>query len=101
MLLGDHLNTFIDAQVRSGRYGSASYDVRAGFRMLEQHESKVNPLWSAVLRGEQSVESRPFDFEGSKACKWLEFGRAGVLNRATHLPAHVVVRIRAVRDSSA
>ena len=77
MLPGDHFKAFIDAQVRSGRYGSASDVVRAWLRLLEQHESKVSALRDALIRGEQSGEPRLFDFEGFKARKRLEFVRAG------------------------
>ncbi len=61
MSLGDHFAGFIDTQVQSGRYGSASDVVRAGLRLLEEHESKVKALQDALIAGEQSGEPQPFD----------------------------------------
>ena len=77
MSLGDHFTDFIDTQVQTGRYGSASDVVRAGLRLLEEHESKVKALQDAALiAGEQSGEPQPFDFEKFKARKRAEFGNA-------------------------
>ena len=59
--LGDHFAGFIDTQVQSGRYGSASDVVRAGLRLLEEHEAKVRALQQALIAGEQSGEAQPFD----------------------------------------
>lgn len=61
MSLGDHFAGFIDTQVQSGRYGSASDVVRAGLRLLEEHEAKVRALQDALIAGEQSGEPRAFD----------------------------------------
>ena len=59
--LGDHFTSFIDAQVQAGRYGSASDVVRAGLRLLQEHEAKVKALEAALIEGEESGEPRPFD----------------------------------------
>ena len=67
--LGQHFATFIDAQVQGGRYGSASDVVRAGLRLLEEHEAKVAALQDALRAGLESGEPRPFDFEAFKARK--------------------------------
>jgi antitoxin ParD1/3/4 len=67
--LGQHFTSFIDSQVQGGRYGSASDVVRAGLRLLEEHESKVKALQDALNAGLESGEPRPFDFEAFKARK--------------------------------
>ncbi len=52
--LGDHFNDFITRQVGDGRFGSASEVVRAGLRLLEENETKLELLREALHDGEQS-----------------------------------------------
>jgi antitoxin ParD1/3/4 len=59
--LGDHFSAFIEDKVAQGRYGSASDVVRAGLRLLEEEEAKLAALRSALVKGEKSGQSTPFD----------------------------------------
>jgi antitoxin ParD1/3/4 len=52
--LGDHFESFISNKVGSGRYHSASEVIRAGLRLLEQEERKMEALKSALEIGERS-----------------------------------------------
>jgi antitoxin ParD1/3/4 len=61
--IGDHFASFIDTQVQAGRYGTASEVVRAGLRLLEEHEAKVRALQDALIAGEESGPPAPFDNE--------------------------------------
>ena len=61
--LGDHFAGFIDERIASGRYSSASDVVRAGLRLLEEHEARVEALREALVEGERSGPAEPFDFE--------------------------------------
>jgi antitoxin ParD1/3/4 len=61
--LGEHFADFVESQVARGRYGSASEVVRAGLRLLEDQEAQLAVLRAALVEGETSGASSPFDFD--------------------------------------
>lgn len=54
ILLGDHFNKFINNEVASGRYSSASDVVRSALRLLELEERKTKWLQNELEIGEKS-----------------------------------------------
>jgi antitoxin ParD1/3/4 len=54
MTLGEHFDGFIAHQIECGRYGSASEVVRAGLRVLEDKECKLDVLRQMLTDGEES-----------------------------------------------
>ena len=61
--LGEHFSAFIEDEVASGRYGSASDVVRSALRLLEDREIRLRTLRQALIAGEQSGDSTPLDFD--------------------------------------
>ncbi len=60
--LGEHFEVFIAAQIKCGRYGNASEVMRAGLRLLEEHEGRVETLRRALDEGADSGDAGPLDF---------------------------------------
>ncbi len=52
--LGNHFDDFIAKQLETGRFGSASEVVRAGLRMLEDAETRIETLRNMLDEGEAS-----------------------------------------------
>jgi antitoxin ParD1/3/4 len=71
--MGDHFAAFVEAQVAAGRYGSARGVVRAGLRLLEEQETELAALRAALIEGETSGASTPFDFEAFIARKRADY----------------------------
>ena len=67
--IGEHFMGFVDAQVKEGRYSNASDVMRAALRLLEEREAKLTALRAALVEGEESGPSTPFDFEAFIARK--------------------------------
>ncbi|MBI3883983.1 MAG: type II toxin-antitoxin system ParD family antitoxin [Sphingobacteriales bacterium] len=61
ILLGDYFESFINSQVQSGRFSSASEVVRAAMRLFEQEEKLKAELVSELKEGEKSGFVQKFD----------------------------------------
>jgi len=67
--LGKHFAGFVESQVATGRFNSTSEVVRAGLRLLEEHELQLETLRHALIEGEQSGPAEPVDFDAFLASK--------------------------------
>lgn len=63
ILLGDYFEGFINQQVRSGKFSSASEVVRAALRMFEYEENKKSELIKELKKGEKSGFVKNFNRE--------------------------------------
>lgn len=63
ILLGDYFDRFINQQIKSGKFSSASEVVRAALRLFEYEESKKNELINELKKGEKSGFVENFDPE--------------------------------------
>ena len=61
--LGEEIAGFVSGQVKSGRYRSASEVIRAGVRLLQDQETRMAALRSALKEGEASGAPVSFDVD--------------------------------------
>ena len=59
--LGDYFENFVDSKLSSGRYKNASEVIRAGLRLLEEDENRIQILKSAIKDGLDSGISKDFN----------------------------------------
>lgn len=61
ILLGEYFEEFINRQVKSGKFSSASEVVRTALRLFEKEESKKTTLISELKKGKRSGFIENFD----------------------------------------
>lgn len=54
--LGDHFAGFVEDKIQQGRFESTSEAVRAGLRLLEEHEAKLELLRKKLSVGEAQLD---------------------------------------------
>ena len=59
--LWNYFENFVDTKVTQGRYKNASEVIRAGLRLLEEEENKVQILKNAILEGIESGIAKDFN----------------------------------------
>jgi len=63
ILIGEYFESFINEQVKSGKYASASEVVRTALRLFEKEENKAKMLVNELKAGERSGVMANFDRE--------------------------------------
>ncbi|PIR01452.1 MAG: type II toxin-antitoxin system ParD family antitoxin [Nitrospinae bacterium CG11_big_fil_rev_8_21_14_0_20_45_15] len=57
VVLGEHFSSFVESKIKEGRFESTSEAIRAGLRLLEVEESKLDLLRSRLAEGEAQLDS--------------------------------------------
>jgi antitoxin ParD1/3/4 len=76
--IGDRWVAFVDAIVKTGRYGSASEVVREGLRLVEEREARLQAL-RETLNGSlaEGGSETDEDLDAALAVKATELAKAG------------------------
>ncbi len=61
IMLTNYFDEFIQNRIKTGRYKNVSEVVRAGLRLLEEEEDKINALKSAIQEGIDSGIAHDFN----------------------------------------
>ncbi|NRA88833.1 MAG: type II toxin-antitoxin system ParD family antitoxin [Rhizobiales bacterium] len=66
-VVGDRYETFISQQIKAGRFNNASEVVRAGLRMLEDYETRLESLRGLIAVGDADIENNNlFKYENAQ-----------------------------------
>ena len=71
--LGSYFDQFIQSTLSEGRYKNASEVVRAGLRLLEEEEQKIQALRLAIEEGIKSGIAVAWN--GSQRAEWAKSGQ--------------------------
>lgn len=63
--LGNHFEDFVDDKISQGRFKNASEVIRAGLRLLEEEENKLQFLKNAIKEGVESGIAKDFESENN------------------------------------
>jgi antitoxin ParD1/3/4 len=69
VVLGKEHDKFIRSQIKNGRFTSVSEAMRAGLRLLEEQELKIQALRAAIIAGEKSGAATDFNMNDYIALK--------------------------------
>ena len=58
--LGEHFSSFIDDKIQEGRFESTSEAVRAGLRLLEEDETKLEAIRNRLAEGQAQLDRGEF-----------------------------------------
>ena len=59
--LGNYFESFVDSRITEGRYKNASEVIRAGLRLLEEEENKIQILKNTIQEGIDSGIAEDFN----------------------------------------
>lgn len=65
--IAEPYNSFVESQLERGEFKSAEDVVRAGLKLLKEEQARIEWLRKALIEGENSGPSVPFDCEEFKA----------------------------------
>jgi antitoxin ParD1/3/4 len=69
VVLGKEHDKFIRTQIKKERFTSVSEAMRAGVRLLEEQELKIEHLRAAIIKGEDNGPATAFDMADFIAAK--------------------------------